>query len=341
MIWNQPTASITKPCSDCMIVGMNAGLEYLDGSDANTDTKLWLHHMVLFNIGTGAWDATCTAFGLPHMIVGSLPASSERIFSSGNERTTVFFNPQWTNTTNMGYPVYSKDRFGLITDLMNMNAGAKTVYLTMYYDYVDGHPSHFQEVKPVWFDVAQCGISEVSGRAPGAKFDVRASAWTANFDGEVLQAGGHLHDGGTAIDLIVDGKTVCKSTPTYGTDEEIMVRARAAIKGEVLPLPGKHSSTKAVAPPPETGAKSGGHGHMGGKHIMAMTICSDSNRDINGLPVVPWEIKKVKKGQSWVLKASYDYNQHAGMKKGNTNSMSSVMGIAIMFVKTAVKRTPP
>jgi hypothetical protein len=49
--------------------------------------------MVLFNIGTGAWDATCTTFGLPHMIVGSLPASSERIFSSGNERTTVFFNP--------------------------------------------------------------------------------------------------------------------------------------------------------------------------------------------------------------------------------------------------------
>jgi hypothetical protein len=49
--------------------------------------------MVLFNIGTGAWDATCTAFGLPHMIVGSLPASSERIFSSGNERTTVFMNP--------------------------------------------------------------------------------------------------------------------------------------------------------------------------------------------------------------------------------------------------------
>jgi hypothetical protein len=45
MIWNQPTPSITKPCSDCMILGMNAGLEYLDGADANTDTKMWLHHV--------------------------------------------------------------------------------------------------------------------------------------------------------------------------------------------------------------------------------------------------------------------------------------------------------
>jgi hypothetical protein len=234
----------------------------------------------------------------------------------------------------VGYPVYPKDRFGLITDLMNMNPGAKTVYMTMYYDFLDGHPSHFQEVKPVWFDVAQCGISEVSGRTPGAKFEIRAPAWTANFDGEVHVAGGHLHDGGTAIDLITEGKTVCKSTPTYGSDEEIMFRARAAIKGDVLPLPAPGAPAPAAAP--AAASKAGGHAHM--RHIMAMTICSDHIGDLHGLPVVPWEIKKVKKGQNWVLKASYDYNKYAGMKKGNTQSMSSVMGIAIMFVKTTSKR---
>jgi hypothetical protein len=48
--------------------------------------------MVMFNIGAGVWDATCSVFGLPHMIVGALPATSERIFSSGNERTMAFFN---------------------------------------------------------------------------------------------------------------------------------------------------------------------------------------------------------------------------------------------------------
>jgi hypothetical protein len=45
MLWNKPTASVTKPCSQCMIIGMNAGLEYADGSDANTDTMMWLHHV--------------------------------------------------------------------------------------------------------------------------------------------------------------------------------------------------------------------------------------------------------------------------------------------------------
>lgn len=93
MIENRPSPSVDKPCQNCMILGMNAGLEYPDGADANTNTKMWLHHMVMFNIGKGANDATCTVFGAPHLIVGSLPMSSERIFSSDNERTTTFFNP--------------------------------------------------------------------------------------------------------------------------------------------------------------------------------------------------------------------------------------------------------
>jgi len=337
MLWNNPSPTITKPCSDCMLLGMNAGLEYLDGKDANTDTKMWLHHMVLFNIGKGAWDATCTTFGLPHMIVGSLPASSERIFSSGNERTTVFFNPPWYNSSDIGYPVYAADRFGLITDLMNMNPDRKTVYLTMYYDYVDGRPANYKEVKPVWFDVAQCGTSEVSGRAPGSKFDVKATTWSANFEGEVLHAGGHLHDGGTELDLVVDGKVVCQSMPTYGTDAEALTRASAAIRGEILPL--KPSDKSEAAASVASSAKAGGgHSHTGGKHIIAMTICSENKSGVQGLPLSTMGIKNLKKGQNWQLRAYYDYNKFAGMKKGNTNTMSSVMGIAIMYVKTSVKR---
>lgn len=45
MIENRPNPSIDKPCQDCMILGMNAGLEYQNGADANTDTLMWLHHV--------------------------------------------------------------------------------------------------------------------------------------------------------------------------------------------------------------------------------------------------------------------------------------------------------
>jgi hypothetical protein len=218
---------------------------------------------------------------------------------------------------------------------MNMNPGAKTVYLVMYYDFVEGHPSNFREVKPVWFDVAQCGISEVGGRTAGSKFAVSASPWTANFNGDILEAGGHLHDGGTAIDLIVDGKPVCKSSSVYGTDAEIMNRARAIIRGEVPPLP--TGVTGGLTP---AARAAGSKGHHDIRHIMSMGICDPIIKNVNakGLPVAPFAISRVKTGQRWVLKASYDYAAHPGMKKGKTNNMQSIMGIAIMFVKTDVKR---
>jgi hypothetical protein len=137
----------------------------------------------------------------------------------------------------------------------------------------------------------------------------------------------------TAVDLIADGKQVCKSTSVYGTDKEIMDRARAIIRGEVPPLP---PGVSGGSTPAAKAAHSKGHHDI--RHIMSMSICDPKLKDAKGLPVVPFAISRVKKGQRWVLKASYDYNAHPGMKKGNTNNMQSVMGIAIMFVKTDVKR---
>ncbi len=52
---------------------MQAGLEYEDGSYANADTGMWLHHVVLFN--SEKKDTLCPE---------NLP---ERFFASGNERT--------------------------------------------------------------------------------------------------------------------------------------------------------------------------------------------------------------------------------------------------------------
>jgi hypothetical protein len=43
-LWNYPDKQIEKPCEECIIVGINAGLEYPDGKTANIDSNMWLHH---------------------------------------------------------------------------------------------------------------------------------------------------------------------------------------------------------------------------------------------------------------------------------------------------------
>jgi hypothetical protein len=212
---------------------------------------------------------------------------------------------------------------------MNMNAGYKEVYLTIYYDYVEGHPSHFEEIKPVWLDAFQCGTSEISGRSANSKFDFGSPAWTANFDGQIMGAGGHLHDGGTHLDILVDGKNICTSVPTYGTDEQARFRADVAKSGGIAPAnPVVPASTSHKDMP---GMK------MSSQHIIAMSICADNTAGLKELPISPLGLKQLKKGQSWTLRAYYDYTKHSGMKN-NWGGQSTVMGISIFYTKTTKKR---
>jgi hypothetical protein len=70
--WLVPEAQ--KPCTDCLITWILAGLEYPNGTDANADTGLWLHHTVFSNTNRTA--AVC-----PQAKTG------DDFFASGNERT--------------------------------------------------------------------------------------------------------------------------------------------------------------------------------------------------------------------------------------------------------------
>lgn len=72
--WLVPMAQ--KPCADCLVTWIRAGLEYPNGTVANADTGLWLHHTVFMN--TQRTSVVC-----PDVDVG------EYFFASGNERTAV------------------------------------------------------------------------------------------------------------------------------------------------------------------------------------------------------------------------------------------------------------
>jgi hypothetical protein len=76
-----------------------------------------------------------------------------------------------------------------------MNMDDRTVYLTMTYDILEGGlPAGWMDIKPVWFDAAQCGTSEVSPPKQSGQFTITSGTWVPNFDGEVIGVGGHLHD---------------------------------------------------------------------------------------------------------------------------------------------------
>jgi Stress up-regulated Nod 19 len=248
--------------------------------------------MVLFNQGAGRSDATCNWLPIspPHLIAGVLPTTSERLFASGNERTKVILEA-W-NFPKVGYKVKESDKFSLIVDLMNENMQDKQVYLTMTYDFVDGHPEDYDSVRPVWFDVAQCLTSEWPAPYNDGNYTIPSMTWKANFDGDIIGAIGHLHDGGQRISLDVDGKRVCNSDASYGTSPEFVSKMKM------------------------------GNANSATEHISDMTSCVNEKMGIT----------KLVKGQTWKLKAEYDYVKNKGNVHEN-GKQSNVMGIAIMWVK--------
>jgi hypothetical protein len=208
---------------------------------------------------------------------------------------------------------------------MNMNPTSKQVWMTMYYDYVEDHPAGYDEMKPVWFDVQQCGTSEVGGGTAGSAFKISSSPWTASFDGQVMGVGGHVHDGGVNLEVITNGQVNCNSSAYYGSNEEARKRA------DILRAGGVPSANLPPSMPMAAGG--GGHDHASGQHIIAMGVCGEL-ADFAGSPSSPLRINKVQKGQVWQIKAYYDYKKFMGMKS-NSGGMDSVMGISIMFVRAA------
>ena len=64
----------SMPCNDCLLLNWTPDLVYEDGSSANADRQLWLHHAAFLNMGRT--DVPCPKF-------------QDRYMASGNERAVV------------------------------------------------------------------------------------------------------------------------------------------------------------------------------------------------------------------------------------------------------------
>jgi hypothetical protein len=173
-LFNYPEKNVDKPCEACTIVGMQAGLEYPDGTEASINKGMWLHHIVLFNEGPGRQDVTCMDrdLSLPHVGADLLATNSERIWASGNERTVLHFDKFSNN--NVGYKVKKEDKFTYNIDLMNDSMDKDVVvYVTTTYDIVPEAPKEWDEAIPVWFDITNCLTSEFSPTAKNGKHSCR------------------------------------------------------------------------------------------------------------------------------------------------------------------------
>jgi len=269
---------------------------------------MWLHHMVHMVTGPRRWDAVGykEAMCLTQFGINTMPAArdlnrgqissknADRFFVTGNERIPFHYYKAAAGGGS-AFHLDAQDKFFFLVELMNMNMEDKHVWITMTYDILDGAlPSGWSDVKTIFLDADSCGTSEIKSPPGKQKFEVPSKPWKPNFEGRIIDSIGHLHDGGTEIDIEAKpGKLLCSSKALYAGKPEYVYRETSmAMHGDKVAR----------------------------DHISSMDKCGRD--DIR--------VDKLTKDQSWVVKGRYDYTVHdANLEAGKP---SEVMAIAVVIV---------
>ncbi|OCT49449.1 hypothetical protein CLCR_04839 [Cladophialophora carrionii] len=219
----------TLPCQDCFITYLSMGLEHADGRTADADTGMWLHHGVLIN--RNQTDAVCGGMG-------------QRFAASGNERTAIEIAAG--GTFKAGYYIGTSDEVSLAVDLMNMRQDRPQddIVFTITYEYVHARDAQgFSPIIPYWLDVGGCRTSDQPAYRDST-FIYTSPVLLGTQQGTITFVGGHLHDGGTHINLIKNGKLSCGASAAYdpyanvndaGTTEHISSIGTCTMLGETTP----------------------------------------------------------------------------------------------------------
>ncbi|KAK2789530.1 hypothetical protein FQN52_006058 [Onygenales sp. PD_12] len=302
MIENRPVLNIDQPCSDCYIVAIQAGLEYENGTVANSDTGGWLHHMVLAENGLLMFDPVCPVMPI------------KRIYASGNERSVAR-----TNGVDK-YGIHVEGRLGMLVDLMNMSDQDQEYYVTMTYEFISGEAAAgYKPVTVAWLDVTgNCPISYVPAKE--GSYELKSRGWRSTISGRLLFAYGHEHSGGTNTTIYLNGEPVCVSQMQYG-----MVGMSGGEGGEGGDGHGGHE-----------GHDGGDGGDMGGMPKMNMTRRNtrrqmDMPESLIGATRCV-DFGELKRGDELVIGAGYDTSKHPLDQEMDGSRPMPVMGISRVYI---------
>jgi hypothetical protein len=306
----------TRPCQgDCTILYAATDLEYADGSPANNSNGAWFHHTVLLNSGPQVVEPTCGQ------------SLVESFFLTGNERTQGGYALHGTKIKS-GFKLKPQDQFIMQTELMNLENKEKWVWQTITFEYLDGPQPEFKNGKTIWLTIGTTSnpgltICTYFGNNPfGAtnltsdalpkaiRFSEHSKEWVSKIDGQILRTGGHMHEGGTSVEMVQNGKKICQSIPNYTKDAQSSMAGDAPSSGST----GGHSHSRRQI-------KAGNYSNADIMHIANQTLCDFPA----GIPL--------KKGDNIYIQANYDFDVYPGMKnkEGLLDQVMGIVGFLVAF----------
>lgn len=223
---------------------------------------------------------------------------------------------------------------------------SRDAVLTMTYEYIPTVPAGFDKVKALWFDIGGCGSSDQPAK-PNQAFQYSSPGWTADFNGRITFIGGHLHDGGTHLNVKKNSTVICDCEAAYGQSPAYInggltsmnasmsgmsMKARAPMtmssgmsmsgmasstKTTISRMSGTETGTSTSMPTSTSSSMAGMSMNDDTVHISSISTC-DNNANISV-------------GDVWSITAFYNSTEYSLMT--NTDgTLAPIMGISLVYV---------
>lgn len=134
----------------------------------------------------------------------------ERVFSGGNERTAIRLNSKQKYGLDLGNWKW----FSGVFELMSESTKPIEMYMAMTFEYVPKSTPGYKPASMVWLDVTDCA-RESEYPAELGVYKKESHDFEMKHDADWVAAVVHVHDGGTKVEMYVNGKLVCNSKQVY------------------------------------------------------------------------------------------------------------------------------
>jgi hypothetical protein len=150
-------------CTDCTVLSSRMSLEFEDGTVAGPEKGVYIHHLYAFDVSKeGVVTSLPCDFETVNKTAAAafdpmIPISPFAVQGEDNGDTAILYTTS-DGKFDSGFYIGPNDKFLLNSDLVNYNADAKKVYITMDIEYVPGKTG--LDAYPNLLSVVGCKIGE-------------------------------------------------------------------------------------------------------------------------------------------------------------------------------------
>jgi hypothetical protein len=128
------------------------------------------------------------------------------------------FAPKPGSSVKSGYYIHKSSAMQLTAEIVNYDPVAKNLYLTLDVEWVSGKTSDLLDVGMGALTADRCEDKEKGIVHPpkDRAINYKGEEWTITQDGYFVSFTPHIHDGGTKVEVFLNGKNVCQSRAVYG-----------------------------------------------------------------------------------------------------------------------------